>query len=63
MKAPNPNTVWATPARGPFRIDITIAGSRVWIGCRAGAVRVVIQRGRRPPQVETDLVERVEVET
>ena len=54
---------WGTPRRGDDRIEITIEGSRVWVGCKGDVVRVVIQRAESGSQVETDLVSRVEVHT
>jgi len=54
---------WASPRRGDHRIDVTIDGSRVWVGCKGDVVRVVIQREDGGSQVETDLVRSVEVHT
>ncbi len=54
---------WARPSRGDDRVDISIDGSRVWVGCKGDVVRVVIQREGGGSQVETDLVKSVEVRT
>ena len=56
-------SAWVTPRRGDYRIECTIEGSRVWVGLKGDAVRVVIQRPEGGSQVETDLVSRVEVQT
>lgn len=52
---------YARPRRGDDRVEITIEGARVWVGCKGDTVRVVVQRGDGTSEVDTDLVRCVEV--
>ncbi len=53
----------ARSQRGPYRIEIQIEGRRISVWCRSDCVRIVIRSVDGPSQIETDLVERVEVGT
>ena len=59
----DPRVAYCTPARGPYRIRVEIESRHVVVLCQNNAVRLVVRRADAAPMIETDLVERVEVET
>lgn len=54
---------WASPTRGDDRFRIEIEGSRIVVLCKGDVVRVIVKRPEGGSQVETDLVNLVEVHT
>lgn len=61
--ATDPSIRYCTPARGPYRVRVEIESKRIIVLCQNNAVRVIVHRADAAPLIETDLVERVEVET